>query len=347
MKKITKVMQTIILIVISCFLLADSGSVILAAENKQSTTQQPSRSFTVKAIIPDNQINKQLTYYDLQTKPNQKQTLKLLVTNLGTKKLKVTVRINNAYTSQNGVISYDKPYVKLYQAQQPALSDLVIGTRYKKLTLAPQHSQIVKFTYRAPKKQFKGIMLGGITASAGVGTSDNKNLTIQNRIRYVTGVVLHSDASPVKPHLTLGPRIGAQSRSMQPGLGFELQNAQPVNISQMQLHVRVTSNKHHVPVRKINNAQMAPNSTWDAFVPYKNLAAGSYVLHLQVKAKGGLEQEFTRKFTITKDQQNQLNKNQHLRNWPIVTWIVLIIVLGVILVIGYLLWVYMQGRKLH
>jgi len=68
-------------------------------------------------------------------------------------------------------------------------------------------------------------------------------------------------------------------------------------------------------------------------------------LHLNVKEKPGWEQNFTRKFTITKSQENTLSKESSARNWPILTWILLIVVLGVVLVIGYLLWVYLQGSK--
>ncbi|MBA1394750.1 DUF3324 domain-containing protein, partial [Lactobacillus sp. XV13L] len=167
------------------------------------------------------------------------------------------------------------------------------------------------------------------------GSSDSNNLTIQNRIRYVTGIVLHSQSAAVTPHLTLGPRVGAQARNLQSGITFELRNPQPINLSQVKLNVLITSANHKLPTRDINNAQMAPNSTWQAFVPYKNLKAGSYTLHLRVQAKGDYEQEFTRKFTITAQDANRLNKDQNAQhNWPIMTWIILIIILGVILVIG-------------
>ena len=315
-----------------------------AAANK-ANNNQPARSFTVKAVISHNQIDKKLTYYDLQVHPQQKQTLKMVVTNLGTKKLKVDLNINNAYTSQNGIISYDKSYVHLYKAQQPALSDLVQGKRHKSIVIDPQQSQTVKFTYQAPKTSFRGIILGGITASAAVGNSRKKNLTIQNRIRYVTGVVLRSQSHKVNPHLTLGANVRAQSRNMQSGLNFELRNAQPINLSKMKLRVRITPKTKNMPLRKLNNMQMAPNSTWQVFVPYKKLTAGTYVLHLNVKEKPGWEQNFTRKFTITKSQENTLSKEKTARNWPILTWILLIVVLGIVLVIGYLLWVYLQGNK--
>ena len=315
-----------------------------AAANK-ANNNQPARSFTVKAVIPHNQIDKKLTYYDLQVHPQQKQTLKMVVTNLGTKKLKVDLNINNAYTSQNGIISYDKSYVHLYKAQQPALSDLVQGKRHKSIVIDPQQSQTVKFTYQAPKASFRGIILGGITASAAVGNSRKKNLTIQNRIRYVTGVVLRSQSHKVNPHLTLGANVRAQSRNMQSGLNFELRNAQPINLSKMKLRVRITPKNKNMPLRQLNNMQMAPNSTWQVFVPYKKLTAGTYVLHLNVKEKPGWEQNFTRKFTITKSQENTLSKEKTARNWPILTWILLIVVLGIVLVIGYLLWVYLQGSK--
>ena len=324
----------VLVVVITGWFFLTTWCLPTAAANK-ANNNQPARSFTVKAVIPHNQIDKKLTYYDLQVHPQQKQTLKI----------KVDLNINKAYTSQNGIISYDKSYVHLYKAQQPALSDLVQGKRHKSIVIDPQQSRTVKFTYQAPKTSFRGIILGGITASAAVGNSRKKNLTIQNRIRYVTGVVLRSQSHKVNPHLTLGANVRAQSRNMQSGLNFELRNAQPINLSKMKLRVRITPKTKNMPLRKLNNMQMAPNSTWQVFVPYKKLTAGTYVLHLNVKEKPGWEQNFTRKFTITKSQENTLSKEKTARNWPILTWILLIVVLGIVLVIGYLLWVYLQGNK--
>lgn len=344
MKK-NKFMNTVIILITCCFLLTN-WCLTTKAVNKASNTQ-PARSFTVKAVIPHNQTNKRLTYYDLQVHPQQKQTLRLIVTNLGIKKLKVALNINNAYTSQNGIISYDKPYIHLYKAQQPALSDLVQGKRHKNIVLDPHQSRTVKFTYQAPKTSFRGIILGGITASAAVSNSRKKNLTIQNRIRYVTGIVLRSQSHTVNPHLTLGSSVHVQSRNMQSGLSFELRNAQPINLSKMKLHVRITPKTRHMPLKHLSNMQMAPNSTWQVFVPYKKLTAGTYVLHLNVKEKPGWEQNFTRKFTITKSQEDNLYKEKRARNWPVLTWIVLIVILGTLLVIVYLLWVYLQGNKRH
>ncbi|MGL5884986.1 MAG: WxL protein peptidoglycan domain-containing protein, partial [Bombilactobacillus sp.] len=120
----------VLVVVITGWFFLTTWCLPTAAANK-ANNNQPARSFTVKAVIPHNQIDKKLTYYDLQVYPQQKQTLKMVVTNLGTKKLKVDLNINNAYTSQNGIISYDKSYVHLYKAQQPALSDLVQGKRHK------------------------------------------------------------------------------------------------------------------------------------------------------------------------------------------------------------------------
>ena len=217
MKRI-KFLSALVVVITGCLFLT-TWFLPTAAANKDNNNQ-PARSFTVKAVIPHNQTDKKLTYYDLQVHPQQKQTLKMVVTNLGTKKLKVDLNINNAYTSQNGIISYDKSYVHLYKAQQPALSDLVQGKRHKSIVIDPQQSRTVKFTYQAPKTSFRGIILGGITASAAVGNSRKKNLTIQNRIRYVTGVVLRSQSHKVNPHLTLGPNVRAQSRNMQSGLNF-------------------------------------------------------------------------------------------------------------------------------
>ncbi|EGP5244601.1 DUF916 domain-containing protein, partial [Enterococcus faecium] len=41
--------------------------------------------FNVKAILPENQLNKENSFFDLRVAPNQKQEIELLITNTSSK----------------------------------------------------------------------------------------------------------------------------------------------------------------------------------------------------------------------------------------------------------------------
>ncbi|UQS83212.1 DUF916 domain-containing protein [Bombilactobacillus thymidiniphilus] len=327
-----------------------SWFVFLQPTNAQARSgdQTQPHSFSVRAILPDNQINNKETFYDLKVTPDAQQDLKLAVINLGTKTTKVTVAVNDAYTSNNGIISYDRSNVKLYKANQPSLSSLIVGKHSKKVILKPQETKVVSFTYKAPKNPFSGIILGGVSATANAGESTNSNFAIQNRVQYVTGIVLRSKPDEaVTPNVTMSKDVVARSRNMQKGIGFELRNSAPINVSGMKLRATFIHNGKKT-VKKMDNLQMAPNSIWHVLLPFDKLPAGSYKLTLVINAKNGYSKTFVRHFTITQKQATKVEKStQPKRPHRFLPWLFIFGILIVLAVVLYLLWIYMRGQNQH
>lgn len=303
-------------------------------------------AYTVKPILPDNQTDSQATFYNLQVQPQQKQTLKLLISNIGTKKIVVHVAVNDSYTSDNGIIGYDHAQVTPYRPQNPQLSSLIVGKRTGKVILNPKASDIYQFTYQAPAKPIKGLILGGVTTVATAGSSNAEQLSIQNRIRYVNGIVLRSNHDPVTPQVTMSKQVTGKVRTMQKGVGFKLFNSAPINIGsiQLQAHFTLPSGKHKTV--KLNNLQMAPSSTWNAFIPMEKLAAGNYTLKLNFTARNHYSKVFIRHFTISKAQRKHLIREQQPKRYNNVwVWIILIGILALVFVGLYYLLIYLKGRN--
>lgn len=322
--------------------ISSTNSVVAA---KKLPTQE--RSFTVKAILPNNQTTNQETFFDLQTKPKQKQRLQLLVSNIGKKPLDIKVQLNDAYTSGNGIISYDRPKVKLYKPQNPALTELINGKRTYHVHVKPQYSKIVTFTYQAPKTEFNGIILGAIVATAGVSSSKKSEFAIQNQVQYVTGVVLRSKKDTVKPAITMGKHVIATTRSQQTGLGFTLYNAAPINVSQMKMTSSVKrKGNSKVITKKLRNLQMAPSSTWNVLLPQNKIHPGSYTLTLHLQAKNHYHKTFVRHFTVTKANANAIKKATQPKHYNrLLPWIFIGLVLIIVLGLLYLLWIYLKGQN--
>ncbi|RJZ17286.1 hypothetical protein DYZ49_00463 [Listeria monocytogenes] len=87
MKKICAIIFACILAIL-CF----PGQQAYATENS---------SFSVKAILPDNQASS-VTYFDLQMNPKQKQTLKVEITNHSKEEITVNCVANTAVTNEMG-----------------------------------------------------------------------------------------------------------------------------------------------------------------------------------------------------------------------------------------------------
>ncbi|UQS81857.1 DUF916 and DUF3324 domain-containing protein [Bombilactobacillus folatiphilus] len=326
--------------------LAFWGICCKSVQAKDNAPTQQDRSFTVKAILPKNQVTDKETFFDLQVKPNQKQKLSMIVMNIGKKPMTIKINLNNAYTSSNGIISYDRSKVKLYQPLQPSLTDLIIGKRTATVKVQPQETKIVSFPYKAPAEPFKGIILGGIVATSAVGSSTKSNFAIQNQIQYVTGIVLRSNMDHVQPDLKMSKEVTGKSRSTQQGIGFTLYNPAPINVSGMKMNAHFIRNKKQHIKKTMSSLQVAPNSKWQVMIPFKKVKPGSYKLNLTLTAKNGYKKSFVRHFTISKAQTAILHKKTTPKRYNrVLPWIFVGFFLVIILGLVYLLWIYLKARN--
>lgn len=298
----------------------------------------PDKSYAIQAILPDNQVNKDESFFDLKVEPNKEQTLKILIANTGTKSITVTAEVNNAYTADSGVIGYDKYNTKLYKSSLPSLTSLVEGKRKQKVTLAAGENKTVEFKVKSPSSEYAGIILGGVTTTASVSPTKSKNINIKNQVRYVKGVVLRSKDDGVMPdmHLTsAAPKAVAGST----GIAYTMDNTAPINVNKVSLKAKIT-NGSQVTNYSADNLQIAPNSQFNYFIPIKKLSAGTYKAHISLKNDSGFAKDFDYKISVQKRQVDNVNEaitpKQTSNNKQ---WIGIII--GIIVLIAVVVWMYL------
>lgn len=298
----------------------------------------PDKSYAIQAILPNNQISKDESYFDLKVEPKKSQTLKILIANTGSKAITVTAMVNNAYTSDSGVIGYDKYNTKLYKSKLPSLTSLVEGKRKQIVKLGAGQNKTVSFKVKSPDSEYSGIILGGVTTTASVSPTKSKNINIKNQVRYVKGVVLRSKEDGVMPdmHLTsAAPKAVAGAT----GIAYRMDNTAPINVNKVSLKAKIT-NGSKVINYKADSLQFAPNSQFNYFVPIKKLTAGDYKAHITLKNDSGFEKSFNYNITIKKAQADSVNdatKPQQQSNNK--QWIGIIV--GIIVLIAVVVWMYL------
>ncbi|MFC6177429.1 WxL protein peptidoglycan domain-containing protein [Companilactobacillus huachuanensis] len=298
----------------------------------------PDKSYAIQAILPDNQINKDESYFDLKVTPNKEQTLKVLIANTGSKPITVTAEVNNAYTADSGVIGYDNYNAKLYKAKLPSLTSLVQGKRKQVVKLENGENKTVEFKVKSPSSEYAGIILGGVTTTASVSPTKSKNINIKNQVRYVKGVVLRSKDDGVMPdmHLTsAAPKAVAGST----GIAYKLDNTAPVNVNKVSLKAKIT-NGSKVTNYSADNLQFAPNSQFNYFIPIKKLDAGTYKAHIELKNENGFSKDFNYTITVKQRQVDNVNDaaqpkpQSHNKQW-------IGIIVGIIVLIAVAVWMYL------
>ncbi|MGY3778616.1 DUF916 and DUF3324 domain-containing protein [Isobaculum melis] len=274
-------------------------------------------NFSVIPVIPENQQDKQKTYYDLQVTPLTEQTLTIQLKNATDKEVTVIPTIKTATTNLNGVVEYGVSNSEPDDTIQYRIEDLVKSIE-EEVTIPAKGTADLHLTVSIPKEAFDGILAGGITLEQ-KETTENKqekqdkeeaSLSIENQYAYVVAIVLNENDQPVASELKLKNVIAEQINNRNV-ISATLQNTKPKFQNKLLVKASVTEKgkKEIVYESETSDMQMAPNSSFAYPIKLNGeaLKAGKYTLDLVAESKGETW-HFTEDFEITKDEADTLNK---------------------------------------
>lgn len=298
-------------------------------------------AYSVKANIPENQINKTLTYFDLKMEPKQKQDITLTVTNSSDQEETIIISPNVAITNQNGVIDYGQSGGKLDSSLKNPLTSII--SKKQEVKLAPNESKEVAFTLQMPEKPFDGTVLGGFYITKKENEKElkeEKNVQIHNQFSYVIGLQIRENTDEVAPEMLLN-QVKPTLLNYRTAVTANLQNTEATLIKNLEVIAKVTQKGNtkilHETTKK--DMSMAPNSNFNFPINWDNetLKSGTYMLDLVAKS-GDKEWKFNKEFTISAKESKDLNKDaveleKEAPNW----WLIIgLVVAGMILIFSLL-----------
>lgn len=254
---------------------------ILGVNSLTSYADSAESAYSVSANIPEEQINKDVSYFDLTEAPNETRDLSIHLSNVGEKESVFEIEINNAATNTNGVIDYNQRTVKKDASAKYQVSDC-LTTDAKEVTVPAGEAKDVHFQLKMPKESFDGILLGGIHVTKKANQSEKVSGTaIRNKYAYVIGVELRNNSKPVSPDLKLiSARTGLQNSYAT--IFAHLQNPTSTIISQVHTEATITKKGSSKVLYTANKDHMsiAPNTNFDfpISVNKKKIDPGTYTL---------------------------------------------------------------------
>ncbi|MEV2923878.1 DUF916 domain-containing protein [Paenibacillus larvae] len=118
--------------------------------------------FSIQALIPENQIDKKKTYFDLKMKPEQKQDIQLQVFNSSSKKITIEMDVTFATTNQNGLIDYTISDISKADESLRIPLPEITNISNREVVLQPGQSKIVTITITMPEEEYDGVILGAV-----------------------------------------------------------------------------------------------------------------------------------------------------------------------------------------
>lgn len=343
--RVNGLMKKFFLFLVAMFGLVMSGAAPAAVSANEI-------NFAVIPNLPDNQVDKNHSYFDLELNPGQSQTVSVTLKNDTDKDVVVAMAMTRATTNTAGVVQYSSTSDKDLKSKldKSYTNDIVKAVNVPDSQTIPAHSSIqVPITIKMPNQNFKGVMAGGITfKQTNLKQKKSSGQTnIVNQYAYTVGVTLRNNTDKVSPNLKLSG-VTAEQLNYRTAIVASVHNTTPTYINNVAIDGYITKRNSSKKLYKLNvNAdkansgkQIAPNSVYD--VPFylggDELKPGKYTLDLTMTSHGD-KWHFKQNFTIVSKQAEKLNKTDVdivKINWWLIAGIVGLIIL--LLILAYWLW---------
>ncbi|MGX4687025.1 DUF916 and DUF3324 domain-containing protein [Vagococcus sp. JNUCC 83] len=290
-----------------------------------STTSEAADSMSVgvSAVIPDNQVDKGQTYFDLLMKPGQEQDVEIKLSNSSDEDKTVNISINPGTTNDNGVAEYNTKVTSKNKdsSLKVPISDIV---EYEKEVVIPKKSEVKSIIkIKMPSEAYDGVIVGGIRVSE-KGDSESKKdedekagVQINNKFVYTIGLQLRTKESldGIKPDLVLDKKkILPKQVNFRNVVGINLQNTQPIYIRDLEVEAKIykKGSKEVLHETKKTGLKMSPNSNFNFGVDWENkeLQGGDYVASVRAYSKD-YDQEWkwdNQEFHIDAETAKKLNE---------------------------------------
>lgn len=168
--------------------------------------QAKTMDYSVNPILPENQVKKGVSYFDLLLEPDKQQTLEVELENLTEKKQTIKVLISSAVTNASGVVDYSPTNLPLDASLKYNIKDYTQAP--KVVNLAAHERQVVKIKVKMPQTPFDGVIAGGITfQQEGQTETDNqaaaKGISVKNTYSYSIALLIRQNEKELAAQLKL------------------------------------------------------------------------------------------------------------------------------------------------
>ncbi|WP_157454539.1 DUF916 and DUF3324 domain-containing protein [Carnobacterium maltaromaticum] len=267
-------------------------------------------NFTVEPLFNEHQIAENQSHFEMKVEPNSSEKVSIQITNGSDKDKKFSLQINNATTSNNGEISYEK---KLNVPDDSAQVDLqTIATLPHELSLKGGESRIVDISFEIPEQTFEGVILGGLQVmeqNEGTEQADEK-ISFKNKYSFIVPIVIYETDAQLKADVKL-KKVFPTLTNAYPSLEIQLQNPVATTLPTKDVTVKITpkNKKEVLKEQQLKEVTFAPNSTWNNQLDWEKeeFKAGDYTAHIKIKSEYG-DWKWDKDFTIAGTKAKELNK---------------------------------------
>ncbi|MBP2098180.1 DUF916 and DUF3324 domain-containing protein [Enterococcus rivorum] len=278
----------------------------------EGNSQMNLEGFSFEVILPENQHNHEVTYFDLMMNPGQKQTVKIKMNNSSDEEIQISVKMNGAKTNSNGVIEYGPNQLENDASLKHDFIDIVKGP--KEVKIPAKSSIMAEFNISMPEATIEGYISGGIQLeqlnAEGVKKETETGMVV-NKFAYLVGMLLsEKDTTAIKPDMKLN-KVHPELQNYRNAVFVNFSNIMPVYTEDMTVDVQLMK-KGSAEVlynTKKSNMRMAPNSmiNFPISMNGEKMVPGDYEAKILVTTAAGEKWSWEEPFKITKEEADKFN----------------------------------------
>ena len=226
--------------------------------------------FSVRAVLPQNQMDAELSYFYLEMQPNQTQTLRVSIRNDDSRDIFINVQANTAFSNASGTIDYSASQGR---NTENGIDFQSLITLPESRVLVPAHGQAyAEFVLQMPEEGFDGELLGGLVFTreeepeeAPPKSETTGGMKVRHVFNYCIAVRL-TQGRPIpqeadEPKL-MDVQIGEKAGF--PALIVLANNAQPRILKDMRMDI-------HLYPQNANNAVVSFKDLTVSMAPYSTM----------------------------------------------------------------------------
>lgn len=268
--------------------------------------------FTISPVYPREQKEDDAGYFDLNVKKSTTVPVKVKISNLNKNQdIEYLIKVGNATTNDNGTINYTNFKNKKDTTAKYQLTDFISKTELKqKVTVKAGSSSEVTVNLKVPKQKFPGMIAGGIYVErlTNAYVDEKSGMNTRNHFSMTLPIILTEQAKVKRIAKMELDKVTVKNG---PEITAKLHNVKPVMFGKLSIDLKVTKkNRSTVLVhKKVNNYQVAPNSSFDYLVSDSSnqLGAGKYTIDMHLQS-GKRKWHLVKDFVITSKQGAPLTK---------------------------------------
>lgn len=331
------------IVITSLFLLG-----FLTCYNNYALAEELETQLIVEPILPENQLNRSVKYFDLRMSPSDQQKIQIKLTNQSSKKLDLGVSYSEAKTTSQGIIEYSQnKELRLNAPADEMFTNIVSGPN--QITLSSNETKTIELMLKMPEKEFNGFVAGGVEFTQKVDESKTKSSLMTQR-SYLVGILLSETDDVLPIDLSLEQTI-VGTKNYKNAILIAIQNNNGNYVENLSINADILKKGDQSIVlhNKLDQVRMAPYSILETPVYTDDtlLDPGDYEIRLTVDSPNEFHKEWVQEFKVSKKDAELLKENHDLwkteKEWnPI--WIVVLLV-GLVLLLGIGIMIVLKKNK--